>query len=92
MSRRKCTLHGVELVPGTMEIRYGFPPAPPPGYFEAQEKLFPNAYLWDMGGCTIKVDDDGPIDTVETVNHCFACREAQLMWEQEQKVTGFWHS
>jgi hypothetical protein len=67
-------VHGVELVKGTAPIFYGLPPAPPPGYLDAMETLFPHSHLFAMGGCVI--DDKRETD----VDFCTLCREAENRW------------
>ena len=74
MINTKCKVHDVELLKGTAPIRYGLPPAPPVGYLEAQDKLFPNAVSFVLGGCIL---DDA---NEQTVSYCPLCREAERAW------------
>ncbi|MEP6947346.1 MAG: hypothetical protein ABJA02_15615 [Acidobacteriota bacterium] len=84
----KCEIHGTELQSSTCEIRYGLPPGPPKGYFDAERDLFPNAFSWIMGGCVI----DGPDVRPANVEFCSTCRAARTKWGADNSVTGFWES
>ena len=71
---KKCEIHGVELIKGKAPIFYGMPAAPPIGYLEAERTLFPNSFLFILGGCTL--DDEKE----RVVRFCPNCREAENSW------------
>ena len=83
---RKCGLHNVGLKLGTREIRRGLPPAPPEGFFEAEETLFPNAKSFEIGGCLVSPDDVNE----KRVYFCPECRKAELDWHAGRDVERFW--
>ena len=83
---KQCSKHGSDLLRGTVETRSGYPPAPPDGYFEAQEGLFPFANSWVMGGCVIDLESDG----TESVDYCPECRAAEKAWQSENEMEEFW--
>ena len=85
----RCEVHDEELLGDRVEVRRGMPPAPPAGYFEAKERLFPHANSWIMGGCMV---DDGiyPNDDVEDVDHCPKCRIAERSWFEGRQSEEFW--
>jgi hypothetical protein len=87
MKIQKCPVHGNYLQSGKIDIRYGYPPAPPLGYFEAQEELFPYAKSWEIGGCVIVIDDSEDQTPVE---FCSECRRAEKDWEAEHEMEEFW--
>jgi hypothetical protein len=71
---KKCEIHGVELVKGKAPIFYGLPDAPPVGYLDAERSLFPNSFLFALGGCMLGDE------TESNVKFCPACREAENEW------------
>ena len=71
---KKCEIHGVELIKGTAPIFYGISEAPPMGYLDAGRTLFPNSFLFVLGGCIL---DDAPECVVK---FCPNCREAENAW------------
>ena len=83
---KQCPKHDSDLLRGTMETRSGFPPAPPDGYFEAREELFPFAKSWEMGGCVI----DPESDETESVHYCPECRAAEKDWQSQNEMEEFW--
>ncbi len=85
-----CVTHGVRLESDIIKVRYGLPPAPPIGYFEAEETLFPYANSWKTGGCVI-TDEDG-IDQDDRVTFCPECRLAQKSWLEGEEVEDFWRA
>ena len=83
---RQCKLHNVELKFGKREIRRGFPPAPPEGFFEAEEALFPNAKSFEIGGCSVSLDDVNE----KRVYFCPECRNAESDWHAGRDAEEFW--
>jgi hypothetical protein len=73
---KKCEIHGVELIKGSAPIFYGEPIGPPAGYLDAERTLFPNSFLFMLGGCIISDESKPEIK----VNFCPKCREAESAW------------
>ncbi len=85
---RTCRIHNVPLNYGRAEIRRGYPPAPPEGYFDAEENLFPLARTFELGGCVVDSDDKDE----KRVRYCSVCREAQTKWLEGREVEDFWQA
>ncbi len=71
---KKCQVHCVELEKGKAPVFYGLPDSPPMDYLDAQKTLFPNSFLFVLGGCLI--DDK----TESVVKFCPNCRQAEKVW------------
>ena len=84
-----CEIHNVELQNDNVEVRRGYPPAPPQGYDEAATELFPHANAWVLAGCVI-LDDLDEEDDYEQVQFCSQCRIAQKSWLDGREVEDFW--
>ena len=87
---RRCRLHDVELRYGTKAVRRGMPPAPPQGFFDAEESLFPNAKFFEIGGCLIPEPGSAEAHDEKRVWYCTTCREAQRSWQTGREVEDFW--
>ncbi len=84
---KTCEVHGVDLQNDRVEVRGGFPPAPPEGYFEAKAGRFPHANSWVLVGCVIDVDS---WDDREEVDFCLQCRLAEKQWFSGRLAEGYW--
>ena len=72
-----CKVHGTKLKRRMVPIHYGMPE-----YDKAwavQEKLFPNAKPYLLGGCVI--DFDSP--SRQNAMVCMECQEAEALWRKE---------
>ena len=76
-----CKLHGTKLKRRKVPIHYGLPAFD--DAWDVQEKLFPNANSYSLGGCVIDLDNP----THGTAMVCEDCREALSAWRKEQELT-----
>jgi hypothetical protein len=71
-----CQVHHVPLQDDTVHIAYGLL-CFPPGYWDAEKSLFPNARPWVGGGCSVLEPDRA------YVRFCPECRQAREQWMAE---------
>ena len=86
-----CPIHHQLLRRDRVPIEYGLLDIKP-GYFEAEQKLFPNANTVSFGGCVIEsVLDACSGKEIETspkyadVLYCPACRRAEKSWSKSHQ-------
>jgi len=80
-NRSVCPVHGARLRFQTLQIGYGLY-AWPKGYFEAEEREFPEANEFVGGGC----NSPGPFGPAFAwVHYCPDCREARRRWLEERE-------
>ena len=83
---RICRVHNLPLKTGKAEIRRGLPPAPPGGYSEAAESLFPLSRSVEMGGCVVGLE----LKDEKRIRFCPACRDAERKWLEDHDADEFW--
>ena len=71
-----CELHQEPLQADRMKTSYGLMHFPD-GYFEAEERTFPNANSIRCGGCFVDLDDT----EFHKVWFCPSCRTAEKAWK-----------
>jgi Gram-negative bacterial TonB protein C-terminal len=76
--KTRCKVHGALLKKDRVEIIYGLM-LYKPGYFEAQQKSFPNAQTNAMGGCIVEET------RFAIVAYCPKCRKAEARWSRAHR-------
>lgn len=78
---RRCVLHLKPFKRGSAAIVWGYPLSPPESFLRAQDRIFPDATPFTLGGC--EVWDGRP--SRERVSFCPDCRAALWHWLQSHR-------